>query len=77
MRHGDIFFDIIVDQVAVLAREIGVTFRRAPENIPEEFELQGEIQQVMLQAILAEAIGGFLGIRVDAPLGGIAVPCAR
>ena len=76
MRHRDVFFNIIVDQVVVLACEIGVTFRRAPKSIPEELELQGEIQQVVLQAILAEAVGRFLGIRVDAPLGGVAVPGA-
>ena len=54
-----------------------MTFRRAPKDVPEKLELQREIQQVMLQAILAEAGGRFLGIRVDAPLDRVAVPCAR
>ena len=77
MPHRDIFFDVVVNEVAVLACEIVVTFRRSPKAVPEELELQGEIQQVVLQTILTEVSRRFLGIRVDAPLGRVAVPRAR
>ncbi len=40
----------------------------------EDFELQGEIQQVMRQAKLTETRGAILCVGINTPLGWVAIP---
>ena len=43
-------------------------------DIPEEFQLQGEVQQVVFETVLAEAAGARLCVGVDTPLAWIPEP---
>ena len=54
MRDRGIFLDVVVNEVAVAVAEQGARFRQLPDMINENFQLQGEVQQVVRQAVGAE-----------------------
>ncbi len=74
MNVGGILFGIVIDQVLVLVLEILLKGRVWPDNLPEKFNLQRKIQQVMLQAELAECVHRKLDIIVNYQLRLIARP---
>jgi len=61
----------------VAVRQIVMALRRPPQDGAENVELQGEIQQVMLQAVKAEAGGAFLGVSIDPALARVPTPGPR
>ncbi|RKY63457.1 MAG: hypothetical protein DRQ02_12585, partial [Candidatus Latescibacterota bacterium] len=65
MRTGNIFFDIVVNQVTVAVGEVIAHDGFVPENIEENFELEREIEQIMLKAVGTKAIGAILRVGVD------------
>jgi hypothetical protein len=73
MSTGIIFFDIVVDQVPVRSRQVIPHLRQRPQNVGKDLHFQREIEQVVLQTILAETVGAILRIRIDSSLGWVAV----
>ncbi len=51
------------------ARQVGARVRVGPKDVREDFQLQGEIQQVVFEAVFAEQIRAGLRVFVDAALG--------
>jgi len=74
MDVGGILFGIVIDQVLVLVLEILLKGSVWPDDLPEKFNLQRKIQQVMLQAELAECVHRKLDIIVHYQLRLIARP---
>ncbi len=68
MRAGAVFFHIVIDQMAVTSREIITDLGQRPQCICKNFHLQGEVEQIVSQAIFTEAVGGILRIGIDTPL---------
>src|SRR5512138_811600 len=58
-----VLFHVVIDQMAVGAREIIPDRVEGPKKICKYFQLQGEIQQVVLQAVFAEADRAVLCVR--------------
>ncbi|RKY67695.1 MAG: hypothetical protein DRQ24_12540 [Candidatus Latescibacterota bacterium] len=74
MRNGDVFFEVVGNEVAVGFGEEAAAGGVRPQQVAEEFNLEREVEQVVLQTKAAEAIGAFLAVRVDAGLGRLSHP---
>ena len=66
---GVVFFDVVVYQVAVCARQVIPDPGIGPEDGGENFKLQREVKQVVLKAIVAETDRAILHVHVNASLG--------
>ena len=75
MGKGCVLLQVVNDQVPVRALQILAALGQRPEIAPEDLDLQREVQQVVVQAILAEAAGGLLRVAVDTQLALVAHPC--
>src|SRR5215212_4449772 len=53
--------------------QITVDFWKLPQNIGEYFHLQGKVEQIVLQTILAKTAGTILCVGIDASLGRVAI----
>src|SRR5215207_2674980 len=65
MGVGAVLFDVVIDQMSIRPRKIVSDNTQRPEDIRKYFQLQGEIKQVILQAILTEADGAVLRILIE------------
>ena len=65
MGKWRVFFAIVIDQV--LKFGIEVLFKNAgrPDEFLEELNLQGKIEQVVLEAKIAEEVDALLDIGID------------
>ncbi|OQA21285.1 MAG: hypothetical protein BWY63_01314 [Chloroflexi bacterium ADurb.Bin360] len=75
MSHRGILFKIIHDEIGILSQQIIATQRLGPQMFDEDFHLQGEIEQIVLQAILPEMNRAFLRFIIDAELCFLSNPC--
>ncbi|MBV6467183.1 MAG: hypothetical protein PGMFKBFP_02526 [Anaerolineales bacterium] len=71
---GAVFFDVVVDEVTIGTREMVAYHRLRPEEVGENLELEGEVEQVVFETVLAKQCGAGLRVGVDAAPGGVARP---
>ena len=62
---GAVLLHVVVDQMPIRAREMVPDNVQRPEHVGKYLQLQGEIQQVVLQAVFTEAVHGDLSVLVD------------
>ena len=66
MGHGRVFLHVVSDEVPIHLKEITTTFRQRQQGFMKELNAQGEIEQIVGQAELAEDHGRLLSLVVDA-----------
>lgn len=71
---GGIFFEVVKNQVGVLGDQVVAADLIGPEDVLEGFQPKGEVEEVVGEAIRAEAVGAFLGVGVNAGLSAVANP---
>ena len=66
MAGGDVFLDIVRDEMAVAAQKIAAQLRQWQQVVLEGLDLQGPVHQVCGKAGLAKGKGGSLYLIEDA-----------
>ena len=71
-----IFLDIVIDQVRVAPVQVLPANPVRPYLLQENLQLEGKIEQVVIQAVAAKACCAVLGVFIYVPLGGSPIQAA-
>ncbi len=68
VSDGGALFHVVHDEMGVSSQQVLAAQGQRPQVVEEDLQLEGEVQQVVSQAVFAKSRGAILSLVVDALL---------